>query len=134
MSWYYGFDHFDIAPPFNDPWCLAIDRMMITPDVSVEVGKSLKMWPEKKSKEKDGSTKLEIKVPGYNKSHISLELKGTELRITLDKKEDQKKTVLNYSLGADTDSSKITASCKDGILTILFPLLASEQPRTIPVE
>lgn len=85
------------------------------------------------TQEADGSYKLTLEVPGYNKDHVSLTTKGAQLVITLQRSEKDKKT-LSYRLGSKVDQSAITATCKDGVLTVLCPVKASEQPRTIPVN
>lgn len=85
------------------------------------------------TQEADGSYKLTLEVPGYNKNHVSLKTKGAQLVITLQRSEKDKKT-LSYRLGSKVDTSAITATCKDGVLTVLCPVKASEQPRTIPVN
>lgn len=85
------------------------------------------------TQEADGSYKLTLEVPGYNKDHVSLTTKGSQLVITLQRSDKDKKT-LSYRLGSKVDQSAITATCKDGVLTVLCPVKASEQPRTIPVN
>jgi HSP20 family molecular chaperone IbpA len=83
--------------------------------------------------EADGSCKLTIEVPGYSRENVSLATKGSQLVITLQRPEKNKKT-LTYRLGSKVDISAISSSCKDGILTVLCPIKASEQPRNIPVD
>lgn len=85
------------------------------------------------TQEADGSYKLTVDVPGHSKENVSLTAKGTHLVITLQRPEKDKKT-LTYRLGAKVDTSAITASCKDGVLTVFCPIKASEQPREIPVS
>jgi len=83
--------------------------------------------------EADGSYKLTVEVPGFSRENVSLTTKGTQLVINLQRPEKDKKT-LTYHLGSKVDASGITATCKDGILTVLCPVKASEQPREIPVN
>jgi HSP20 family molecular chaperone IbpA len=85
------------------------------------------------TQEADGSYKLTVEVPGFGREHVSLTTKGTQLVITLQRQEKDKKT-LTYRIGSKVDQSAITATCKDGILTVLCPVKASEQARDIPVS
>lgn len=83
--------------------------------------------------EKDGSYKLTVDVPGCNREHVSLSVKGSQLIITLNRPNKNKKT-LTYRLGSKVDMSAISASCTDGVLTVTCPVKPSEQPRNIPVN
>lgn len=83
--------------------------------------------------EADGSYKLTVEVPGFSRENVSLSTKGIQLIITLQRPEKDKKT-LTYRLGHKVDQTAITATCKDGILTVLCPIKASEQSREIPVS
>ena len=85
------------------------------------------------TQEKDGSYKLTVDVPGCNREHVSLSAKGSQLIITLNRPNKDKKT-LTYRLGSKVDASTISATCKDGVLTVTCPVKPSEQPRDIPVN
>ena len=82
--------------------------------------------------EKDGTSKLEIDVPGYSKDMITLSVEGEYLDVLL--KHPKKKDVhRSYRLGYSLDSAQITATCVDGILTVTVPVKESEKPRSVPV-
>jgi len=86
------------------------------------------------TKEADGSCKLELAVPGYNREHVSLSVKEKQLVVNLQKPNSKRKYTKTYHIGDSVDISAITATCKDGMITVLLPLKTSEQPRTIPVN
>jgi HSP20 family molecular chaperone IbpA len=83
--------------------------------------------------EKDGSYKLTVDVPGCNREHVSLSAKGSQLTITLSRPNKNKKTI-TYRIGSKVDAAAISATCKDGVLTVTCPVKPSEQPRDIPVN
>jgi len=85
------------------------------------------------TQEQDGSYKLAVDVPGCNREHISLSTKGSQLTIILNRPSKDKKT-LTYRFGSNVDAAAITATCKDGMLTVVCPIKPSEQPRVIPVN
>lgn len=65
-------------------------------------------------------------VPGYSKSDISLEIKGKDLVIEGTAKENQKDFRKVYKLSEKLDVENITASCSNGILTVIIPRIISE--------
>ena len=85
------------------------------------------------TQEADGSYKLTVEVPGYNRDHVTLSTKETQLVVTLQQPNKEKKS-LTYRLGSKIDQTKIAATCKDGLLTITCPVKQSEQSRAIPVS
>lgn len=82
--------------------------------------------------EKNGSCKLEVEVPGYNSENISIVTKKEKLLITI-RKEAKAQKELQFTVSNKFDLTKITAKCKDGILTVLIPLKPEESPVTIQV-
>lgn len=71
----------------------------------------------------DGTYKIAIEVPGFAKEHVTIQTKETTLTVSLKNGSKQKKGT--YRLSKSVDQDKITATCKDGILTILCPLRES---------
>lgn len=76
---------------------------------------------------------LEFEVPGISKANLSLRVAkkeaGLQLELTAGTK--LKKT---YVLGSRVDPSKITATCKDGLLTVSCPYFEQEKPREIEIS
>jgi HSP20 family molecular chaperone IbpA len=92
---------------------------------------STKLFADEIVKMDDGSYKLVVEVPGYSREDVTLTAKEKNLVIEL-RHTDKDKT-LTYRLGKDIDTDKITASCKDGLLTILLPLL-QEKTKTVSIN
>ena len=83
----------------------------------------------------DGTVKIEEEVPGFSKEDVTVLLKEDRLSVTL-KREGRKEKRFTYHVSSKVDSTKITASCKDGILTLLLPPVTKKQvePLTIAVS
>lgn len=80
----------------------------------------------------DGSYRMDIAVPGYSKENIEMVAKDGYLNITL-KQENRKDKNLTYKLTNKIDTTKISASCNNGVLTVLCPILESAKPVAIKV-
>lgn len=84
--------------------------------------------------EKDGNYHIEMDVPGYNKSDISIEVKDGYLTITAEKKQEENFEEKNYIkrervygkyqrsfyLG-ELDTDNVDASFVDGTLKLVIP-------------
>jgi HSP20 family molecular chaperone IbpA len=81
----------------------------------------------------DGANTLTVEIPGCNRDHVSVKCEGSKLAIVINNPYQGKKLTESFNISSRVDSSSITASCADGLLTIRLPLKTSEQPRTIPV-
>lgn len=81
----------------------------------------------------DGSYKIDIEVPGYSKEHIDIVAKEGYLFLVL-KQENKKERKLTYRLSPKIDPTKITANCKNGILTVLCPIHETAKPVSIKVS
>lgn len=81
----------------------------------------------------DGSYRMDIAVPGFSKENIDIVAKDGYLNITL-KQENKKDKNLTYKLTSKIDTTKITANCKNGILTILCPILETAKPISIKID
>lgn len=68
----------------------------------------------------DGTYKLVVEVPGFAKEHVTVQAKDSVLTVNLKNQTKEKKAV--YRLGKSIDQEKITATCKDGILTVICPM------------
>lgn len=73
----------------------------------------------------DGSYKLAVEVPGFAKEHVTVQAKDSVLTVNLKNETKEKKGI--YRLSKSIDPNKITATCKDGILTVLCPLRRETQ-------
>jgi HSP20 family molecular chaperone IbpA len=82
--------------------------------------------------QEDGSCKLEVEVPGYGPENISVISKKGKLLVSV-KTEDKTEKELDFNIASRIDSSRITAKCKNGLLTVLLPLRFEESPVAIPV-
>lgn len=71
--------------------------------------------------EKDGTTKIDVVVPGYSKEDLKLEIVDNVLKLSSEL--ENKKFVRQWKLteSISTETKKIKAECKNGILTILLP-------------
>jgi HSP20 family molecular chaperone IbpA len=67
-------------------------------------------------KEKDGSTKIEVVIPGYGKEDLKLSVVDNTL--TLSSNLEGKKFSRKWKLSDSVDVNKIKSECKNGILTI----------------
>ena len=83
----------------------------------------------------DGTVKIEEEVPGFSKEDVTVLLKEGRLSVSL-KREGRKEKYFTYHVSSKVDTTKITASCKDGILTMLLPPVTKKQvePLTITVS
>ena len=78
--------------------------------------------------EKDGSTKIDVVVPGYSKEDLKLEALDNILRLSCDLQ--NKKFVRQWKLSDNIDVKKTKADCKNGILTIILPLKEKKDKTT----
>lgn len=81
----------------------------------------------------DGVSTLTVEIPGCNRDHVSVKCEGSKLAVVINNPHLGKKLTESFNISSRVDSSSITASCVDGLLTIRLPLKTSELPRTIPV-
>jgi HSP20 family protein len=75
--------------------------------------------------------------------NVDVELRGNELRITGEVKQEQSGKTLRHrhgkfayraTLPADADAEKIDANLSDGILTVRMPKAAQAQARKIEIK
>ena len=80
----------------------------------------------------DGGYEFVCEVPGYTKENIELSVKEDILAI--EGKKDKKTFKFEVALSKNVDLTKITATCKDGILTIKLPVAEVNKPHKINIE
>lgn len=95
------------------------NRFFGLPTYSLETTKS-DTFVDEITRLDDGTYKLVIEVPGFSKEHATVQAKDSVLTVHL--KNDTKEKKTTYRLGKSVDQDKITATCKDGILTVLCPM------------
>ena len=69
--------------------------------------------------EKDGTTKIEVVIPGYSNENLKLEITHNILKLSSDL--ENKKFTRHWKLTESVDTKNIKADCKNGILTINIP-------------
>ena len=86
---------------------------------------------------------VRAELPGMKREDVDVELRGNELRITGEVKQDRAGKVLRHrhgkfayrsSLPADADADKIDAELADGILTVRLPKAARARSRRIEIK
>jgi HSP20 family protein len=97
--------------------------------------------------EKEGNLVIKADVPGVDEKAIDLKLEGNVLTIRGERKIDpeaEKSTFFqvegfyggfsrSFRLPDSIDADKITANCRNGVLTVTVPSKPEAQPRTIKV-
>ncbi len=107
------------------------------------------MWkPATDIYETEDAVVITSELPGVDKADVSIEVKGANLTISGERREDKTVVPKNYfrkerSFGAfnriftlqePPDPDKIKASFKDGVLSIKIPKPQAETPKRITVE
>jgi HSP20 family molecular chaperone IbpA len=83
------------------------------------------------TKQDNGSTKIEVVVPGYSKEDLKLDISNNVLTLTSELKD--KKFSRKWRLSDSIDIKSITAECKNGILSIIVQE-KSKQDKTRLIE
>jgi HSP20 family protein len=98
--------------------------------------------------ETDNEVLLDVELPGIDKSDVKVEVKDGVLTISGERKLERKvkeegyrsverrygKFERSFGLGETVNAEKITASYKNGIMTITLPKVEKVKPREITVE
>jgi HSP20 family protein len=93
--------------------------------------------------ETDDAYIVRAELPGMTRDDVEVELRGTELRITGEVKEEESGKTLRHrhgkfayrmTLPADADADKIDAELADGILTVRLPKAPQAQSRRIEIK
>jgi HSP20 family protein len=105
------------------------------------------MWtPLADVTETDDAYLVEIDVPGVNRKDLTVEVAGTELRVTGEIVEKEKvgwlrrrtrrvgEFAYRTRLPADLDTERVTADLADGVLTVRVPKTEAAKPRRIIVN
>jgi len=103
--------------------------------------------PAVESEEADDAYVVRAELPGMKADDVDIELRGNELRITGEVKEEEKeegegkplrrrhgKFAYRTSLPADADAEKIDAQLAHGILTVRVPKAAQARSRRIEIK
>lgn len=98
--------------------------------------------------ETDNEILLDVELPGIEKNDVKVEVKDGVLTISGERKLERKvkedgyqsverrygKFERSFGLGETVNAEKITASSKNGIMTITLPKVEKVKPREITVE
>ena len=90
------------------------------------------MIPKANIMEEEGKYVMQVALPGFDKEHISMNVENEELIVKAEKEDQDKPYHLrefgaprmerSFELSDDIDDAKISASFKNGILSIELPL------------
>ncbi len=103
-------------------------------------------WPAVDIAENDNEIIVNAELPGCKAEDIDIAVQGNTLTISGEKKEQHEKKEKGYyhveraygsfrrelNLPAEVDTSKIDATCKDGVLTVRLP--KAEQAKAVKVK
>lgn len=78
-------------------------------------------------------TVLEIDVPGSSSNDVEVSAHEGVLHVSWSRKGRSDKTTRRFRLSQLVDDRAITATVKDGVLTVRLPVRAEAQARKIPV-
>ncbi|WP_027942683.1 Hsp20/alpha crystallin family protein [Amycolatopsis taiwanensis] len=96
--------------------------------------------------ETDDSYVIELDLPGVGRNDVTIDLTGTQLAITGEIRERERKGVLHrrtrrtgqfayrVTLPRGVDGEKVDASLSDGVLTVRVPKSESAKPRRIAIS
>jgi len=105
--------------------------------------------PAVETDETDDAYVVRAELPGMKREDVDIELRGSELRITGEVKDEAEgkeeaegkplrhrhgKFAYRTSLPADADTEKIDAQLTDGILTVRLPKAAQARSRRIEIK
>ena len=107
-------------------------------------GSGADAWiPAVETEEGDDAYTVRAELPGMKPDNVEVELRGNELRISGEVKEEESGKTLRHrhgkfayraTLPADADPEKIDANLADGILTVRLPKATQAQSRKIEVK
>lgn len=107
-------------------------------------GSSQEAWvPTVETEETHDAYLVRAELPGMMRDDVDVELRGNELRVTGEVKEDGDSKALRQRRGrfayrttlpADVDAQRIDAQLSDGILSVRLPKAAQVQSRRIEVS
>jgi HSP20 family protein len=107
-------------------------------------GRGSDAWiPAVESEETDDAYVIRAELPGMKTDDIDIELRGNELRITGEVKEEETGKTLRHRRGkfayratlpTDADADKADAQLTDGVLTVRLPKATEAQTRKIDIK
>lgn len=103
-------------------------------------------WPAIDIAEKDNEFVVKAEIPGCKADDIDISVHGSTLTISGEKKQEKEEKEKGYyhversygsfrrdmNLGSEIDSSKINATCKDGVLTLTIP--KTEKSKAVKIK
>jgi HSP20 family protein len=106
------------------------------------------VWPAVDVSEDDNAITVKAEVPGCKSDDIDVSVQGNTLTISGEKKHEEEKKEKGYyhferasgsfrrdiTLPADVDPSKVDASCKDGVLTLVLPKEAKARAVKVKIK
>ena len=110
------------------------------------VGKGGAWTPFADVEETEDAWIIDVELPGVDRKDVSVEMRNSELVISGDVKEKERKGVLrrrarrtghfeyHVALPGESDEEHIDAKLHDGILTVRVPKTEQEKPRRIEVK
>ena len=96
-----------------------LDQVFLFPYGSPKVLNDSFVYDSIKTQE-DGSSKISVVVPGFSRDDLQLEVIDNILTLTSNDKE--KPFTRSWKLSSDVDTKKVSADCKNGILSISLPV------------
>jgi len=136
-------EFWDPFPEFAQMW----NRMAQFFESSGQDGGPDAWVPAVETDETDDAYLVRAELPGMKRDDVDVELRGNELRITGEVKEEEKedaegkplrrrhgKFAYRTSLPADADAERIDAQLTDGILTVRLPKAAQARSRRIEIQ
>jgi HSP20 family protein len=104
--------------------------------------------PAMDMKETDGEVVATIELPGLTKEDIKVSVKNDVLSVSGEKKQESTETAGNVHrveraygyfkrsvrLPVEVDSAKVSASYKDGLLTVTMPKVEAKKAKEIPIK
>ena len=99
--------------------------------------------PAVETEETDDAYVIRAELPGMKTDDIDIELRGNELRITGEVKEEETHKILRHrhgkfayraTLPTDADADQADAQLTDGVLTVRLPKATEAQTRKIDIK
>ncbi len=102
--------------------------------------------PDVETEETEDAYLVRAELPGMKSDDVDIELRGNELRITGEVKEEKQqgegkplrrrrgKFAYRTNLPADADAGNINAQLADGVLTVRVPKAAQARSRKVPIK
>jgi HSP20 family protein len=132
--------------PFREFEQLQEEMGRLMQSISPPMGNGGAWMPLADIEETDDAWIVEAELPGVNRRGVNVELRDSELVISGEIKEKERKGVLRrrtrrtgrfeyrVTLPGETDRERIEANLHDGVLTVRVPKAEQAKPRRIEVK